>query len=75
MLSFSRKQKNSITSVPLTVHILRSQGVRDRYQQSLDQHLFQDPCNMEESVEEWWKALQDSIMTSADECIWHAGKK
>jgi len=72
MLCSSQKQKNSVTSVPLAVHLVRSQGVRDRYQQSLEQHLLQHPSNLEESV---WKALKDSIMTSADECIGRARKK
>jgi len=62
ILCFSRKQKNSITSVPLAVHLLRSQGVRDRYQQSLEQHLLQHPSNLEESVEQQWKALKDGIV-------------
>ena len=35
ILCFSWKKKKGVTSVPLAVHLLRSQGVRDRYQQSL----------------------------------------
>jgi len=61
--------------VPLAVHLVRSHGVRDRYQQSLEQHLLQHPSNLEESVEQQWKALKDGIMTSADECIGHTRKK
>jgi len=75
MLSFARKQRNSVTSVPFAVHLLRSQGVRDRYQQSLEQHLLQHPCNTEESAEEQWRALKDSIVTSADESFGRARKK
>ena len=61
--------------MPLAVHLVRSHGVRDRYQQSLEQHLLQHPSNLEESVEQQWRALKDSIMTSADECIGRARKK
>ena len=61
--------------MPLALHLLRSQGVRDRYQQFLEQHLLQHPSNLEESVEQQCKALKDSIMTSADECIGCARKK
>ena len=39
------------------------------------QHLLQHPSNLAESVEEQWKALKGSIMTSADEYIRHARKK
>ena len=35
--------------------LLRSQGVRDRYQQFLKQRLLQHPSNLEESVAEKWK--------------------
>ena len=75
MLSFSRKQRNSVTCVPLAVHLLRSQEVRDRYQQSLEEHLLQHPCDLEESVEEQWQALKDGIMTTADASVGHARKK
>ena len=64
-----------MSQVFLAVHLLRSQRVRDRYQQSLEQHLLQHPSNLEESVEKQWKALKDSIMISADECNGHARKK
>ena len=41
MLNLSWKQRNSVTCMPLAIHHLRSQEVRDRYQQSLKQCLQQ----------------------------------
>ena len=64
--NFSRKQK-SIIRVPLAVHLLKSQKVSDRYQQSLKQYSFQLRYNKEELVEEW-QELKECIMTSADAC-------
>ena len=75
MLNFSRKQRSSVTHVPLAVHLLRSQEVRDRYQQSLEQHLLQHQYNKDQSVEEQWQTLKECIMTSADAAVGRAKKK
>ena len=74
-LGFSRMHRNSATHVPLAVHLLRGQEVRDKYQQSLDQHLSWCQHTAEWSVEEQWQMLKDCIMMSAEEAIGRGWKK
>lgn len=72
---FPRMQSNHVTYVPLAVHLLRSHKVRNKYQQSFEQHLSQFQCDAEGSVEDQWGILRDCIMTSAEEIIRRARKK
>ena len=72
MLNLPRKQRNSVTCVPLVVHRLSSQEVRDRYQQSLEQCLLQHHLNAELSVEEQWRIIKERILSSA---VGYAKKK
>jgi len=71
MVSFSWKQKYSVTSVPLAVYLLRSQGVRNRYQQSLKQHYFNIPTIWKSL----WRSSGRHSMTSVDKCIGRARRK
>ena len=75
LLGFPRMHRNGVTRVPLAVHLLRGQEVRDKYQQSLDHHLSRCQHTAEGSVEEQWQVLKDCIMTSAEEAIGHGWKK
>ena len=59
MLNLPRKQRNSVTCVPLAVHHLSSQEVRDRYQQSLEQCLLQHHLNTGSSVEEQYRIIKE----------------
>ena len=53
-IRFPRMQSNHVTYVPLAVHLLRSHKVRNKYQQSFEQHLSQFQCDAEGSVEDQW---------------------
>ena len=67
--------KHCVTRVPLAVYRLRSQEVRDKYQQSLEQHLSHVQCDAEGLVEDQWEILKNCIMSSAEKAIGHARKK
>ena len=75
MLNLPRKQRNSVTCVPLAVHHLSSQEVRDRYQQSLEQCLLQHHLNTGSSVEEQYRIIKECILSSAEVAVGYAKKK
>ena len=66
---------NSVTRVPLAVHRLSIQEVRDQYQQSLEQCLLQHHLNTESSVGEQWNIIKECILTSAEVAFGYAKKK
>ena len=68
-------RKKSKTCVPLAVHTLSSGDCREKFQQSLSQHLLQHPHSEATLPDHNWETLQRGITEAADKSVGRGKKR
>lgn len=72
VMRFGRKQSRPL---PLAVHKLDSQQVRDEYRELLESVLQNSLEGHEETIEEKWRRMSMCIMSAAEEVVGRGGRK
>ena len=75
MIHFPRLKKAPANTLPLAVHALQREEIRDTYQQKLTECLFEQEHDSDGSVEQNWETLKNCMVSAGEVVVGRGGKK
>ena len=74
-IHFPRLKKAPANTLPLAVHALQREEIRDTYQQKLTECLFEQAHDSDGSVEQNWETLKNCMVSAGEVVVGRGGKK